>query len=153
MESKSKQADPHIILDDGYTVTRYIAGIERLYGAVRVTFRPASAEQLEAFRMKLSSDDGVGNAKKIAEATAMRIVSWNVRDRDGKPAEVSAKVVRSLQTRLQARFVSVVLWGADGGDVDPEEGESELNGVNDGGDIASIFSPPATEELEANRGN
>ncbi|MEM1225902.1 MAG: hypothetical protein AAGJ40_09395 [Planctomycetota bacterium] len=134
-------------IDDGQTITRFIAAKPRMHHAVRLTFRPVptndhNAESAKAIRC-LERGDKEGFDKEVFDIIGNRLISWEFIEASGKPVprvpgptpEVIAKTVRPLQNRI----VDIVYAQNDGGDEDPFDTEAE--------------STSAKSKSEANLGN
>jgi hypothetical protein len=124
-KSQSQPSDPHVVPDDdGYTLTRYIEGVPRLYGALRFTYRPVSSIRRAKFRDGAKSGEGEeASLRRVANATAVRVVEWNAVDIKGSPLPINAAGVLSLHPSLQVRLMNIVVYSIDGGDADPESSE------------------------------
>lgn len=117
----SKQEFPHVLpKDDGYTVTAFIKGKDRMYGDVRVQYRPVLVPEWAEFADR-APQDPVDRMKHHAAGLAGSIVSWSCRDRDGKVVDVTVDNVMRLHRDLFLRLVDIVIHSAEGGDPDPEE--------------------------------
>lgn len=115
------------VIYDGLTRSAYIAAVPRLHDELRFTFRPPTKESIGRFFDGLPKKQStVAAAKYEAEAVASRLVSWSQLDADGKPLPINHKTVAALQPKLFDRLRDIALYGAEGGDADPEEEAKEL---------------------------
>lgn len=121
--SKKNQSpsDPHVIPDDdGYTLTRYIEGVPRMYGALRFTYRPVPSIRRAKFRDGQKNESEEASLKYVANAAAQRIKEWNAVDLNGKPLPINMAGVLDLHPSLQVRLMNIVVYSIEGGDADPE---------------------------------
>lgn len=100
---------PRLSLNDGYTLdgTADHAGYTLTYA-----YRPALPDAIEAWRHAVR---GAGSGSAEVEATAKlvrdHLVSWDLTDKDGKPAPLSVDVVRRLpEPFLNAVLKAVTTW-------------------------------------------
>ena len=106
--------------DDGYTVSAFIRGRERMYPDLRFSFRPVLSPEWAEFAERTPQtvpDRMRHNAAGIVNS----IVSWDAKDRRGKVVEITADNVLRLHRDLFMRIVDIVINSVDGGDPDPEE--------------------------------
>jgi hypothetical protein len=109
--------------DDGYTLDAYIESVPRLHNSVRVSYRPTEilerAVLIEINRASTEKDVSV----RFAELLEKKITKWDIQQRtkDGVlvPLPISKANVLRLKPSLWLRLLNIVLWGSDGGDVDP----------------------------------
>lgn len=113
--------------DDGYTEVGYIESRERMYPAVRFNYRPIRVldrvqvvEELRDLNRKGRSQ----NAEAlIANEIANRVIKWEFLAPDGSEIEgtpePTKKNVLCLKPQLFVRFADVIIYGTDGGDMDP----------------------------------
>lgn len=115
--------DYPVYIEDGYTRDFYIAARPRLHRSMSGKFRPflgrRRARIIEHVRSaKPGSGDGEDHA---AMAIAHGIVTWDVRDKDGKAIEVVADAVKRIHPDALNRLWSIVVLGTDGGDAQPDD--------------------------------
>lgn len=115
--------------DDGYTEVCYLDSLDRMYPAVRFNYRPIRVldriqivDELRELNRKARSQ----NAESlIANEIASRVTSWEFLNSDGSVIEGSPEPTKSAVLRLKpslfVRFADVVIYGSDGGDMDPAE--------------------------------
>jgi hypothetical protein len=114
---------------DGYTFPAYMQGIPGLHNAVRFSFRPTPMEErgviMDVFR---SLGEG-RSCQYLAELLAAKIVSWNLTTVGPEKVRVAMPISKDAILRLRPaiwiRMVSIVIWGTDGGDIDPDLETSE----------------------------
>lgn len=111
--------------DDGYTDKAYIGRIPNLHPAVRITFRPVRPDVRFFINDQLKGKSTVEGEKMIAQQVADNIVDWNIKQANGEKAPINAKFVFSLKAPLFRRLSSIVYFGIDGGDPDPESSSDE----------------------------
>ena len=129
--------------DDGYTEIAYIEARERMYPAVRFNYRPIRVldrvnimEELRELNRKGRSQNA---ESMIATEIANRVTSWEFLDPQGdvidESPEPTKKSVLCLKPQLFVRFADVILYGTDGGDMDPCEDPSEEDGLDLGDSV------------------
>ena len=139
-------------IDDGQTLTRFIAGRDRIHAPCRVTFRPATTKDHSLVERKVKElyerNKKLDAESVIYETIASRIVSWEFMDETGsaihesngvKAPDPTADNIRKAMLPLQDRLITIVYSGIDGGDPDPWIDDSE--------DTAPV------DEVEANEKN
>jgi hypothetical protein len=107
-------------IDDGYTEKGYIAGVDRLYPAVRFEFRPTlHEERREFFRTGENKRTGGDEVAHIAAFLERKITSWDLKrgDSTGLPIEVAS--FKRLKPALLGRLSDIVL-GIQAPDEDPD---------------------------------
>jgi len=106
-------------IPDGYTESGYIAGVPRLFLAVRFEFRPMLVEE----KQQAAKDGEGGNVRKtMAEWLARKITRWDLQDADGQTLPIDAKTILRLRPKLFDRLFDVVA-GNEASDLDPDTGE------------------------------
>ena len=116
--------------DDGYTLSAYIAARPQLTGEVRIRYRPT--EQLErAVLMEVNSNHSEKEiSKKFAEVMARKIVEWDIEmigpDNVMVPMPITGANILRLKPPLWIRIINIVVWGQDGGDMDPKAKIAEI---------------------------
>jgi hypothetical protein len=109
---------------DGYTFPAFIAGVPNLHNDVRFSYRPTPMEERGVI-MDVYRSLGEGKAcQYIAELVAAKLVSWSLTTVGPEgvriPMEISKASVLRLRPAIWLRMVSIIIWGTDGGDVDPK---------------------------------
>lgn len=115
--------------DDGYTLPCYVKASPRLHNEVRFRFRPVDIVERSVLMAFKDRNYEKAIAEKFCEILAAKIVEWSLRMRLNDtvvPAPIDPKFIRRLQPSLWIRLVNIVIWGVDGGDLDPEAGVKEL---------------------------
>lgn len=116
----------HVIPDDdGFTLTRFIKGEDRMYDSLRFEFRPVGT--IKRARV-VERRKGLGEEEAtiaLAKAVAQQIVGWDAVDEEGDPLPVSAKSVQLLHPMLWSRVLAIVIYSTEGGDVDPDASRLE----------------------------
>lgn len=114
------------VIYDGLNEKGYIAAVPRLHGEIRFEFRPPTAESLGRFIDGRKNRSTAGLFRAEAEGMALRLVSWSLLDPDGQPLPIKSATVGALNIALFNRLKDIVIYGTDGGDLDPEEDVAEL---------------------------
>jgi hypothetical protein len=108
--------------DDGYTLDAYLSPVPLIHNEVRIKFRPTDILERSvylAFREKASEKQ---ITEKLANVLAGKIESWNLVERTKDavvPMPILPEKIKRLKVSLWMRLVNIVIWGVDGGDVDP----------------------------------
>lgn len=120
----------HIPDSSDFTETRYIAARARLHSGVFITFRPTDIMQSA---MLLEVRSRVNEAKFVevlVRELSKRITDWSLTmlanpsdptSGEMVPMPVTEKFVKTLRPILLNRIFDIVIWGADGGDVPPDQ--------------------------------
>lgn len=120
-------AKPPVLLDyfpddDGYTLDAYIGAVPMLNNEVRFKFRPTDILERSiylAFREKHAEK---AITEKFSQVIAAKIESWSLVRREGEtvvPMEITPDRIKRLRPPLWMRLINIVIWGVDGGDIDP----------------------------------
>jgi hypothetical protein len=113
-------------IDDGYTEKGYIQPLDLVHPAVRFTYRPTLIEERGELRGKIALETKEARREQLtAAALAKHLLSWDVRDKSGNVVPTTANFVLRVKPALFDRLAMIVLFGNEGGDVDPEWTESE----------------------------
>lgn len=113
-----------LIRDDGYTHPTYIREVKAMYPAVMFQRRPTNLDTRSGF---MDVTEGMSNVEKNSAAADMMsrlIISWDVKDHEGKPVAVSPANLKRLHPDLFTRMKNIICYCVDGGDELP--GESEI---------------------------
>jgi hypothetical protein len=113
--------ESHIICDDdGYTLTRYIEARERMYPALRISFRPVlPIERAKVFERRQAATEEQA-LLALSVVASKRLVSWNAVNRNGEALPITPANIALLHPLLQNRVYNIVIFATEGGDVDPE---------------------------------
>lgn len=123
---------PSGFIDDGYTQTAHIEGIDGMYDAIDIEFRPMLAADRRVMfhrvegRVRLG-DKGIDDAEELqAKEVAKRIVSWTLTDRHGAMVAINPANYRRIHPSLQGRIFSLVacLDAPEQGEEDDSESQS-----------------------------
>lgn len=120
-------------IDDGQTITRFVAGRKRLHYGVRITFRPIPSIDhgaVEKKVRKLNQQDRPEAAERLVyETIADRIIEWEFVDENDEIVEnappANVESVMRLVPVLQDRLVMMVYAQNDGGDPDPADKKAD----------------------------
>jgi len=126
--------------DDGYTLTRYIAGREGMYGPLRFTYRPVSYKKKMALKDYLRGKDNEETLDSMAQAASKQLTQWDAVDHKGQPLLTTWLAIRQLHPIQGELFFDIVLSSISTGDIDPDK-KADADGK-------SWFSPPDEELLE-----
>ena len=131
--------------DDGYTLDAFIAAVPLMHNDVRIKFRPTDIPERSiyiAFRDKANEK---ALTEKLGNILASKIESWNLTRQVGEnefvPMEIIPDRIKRLKPILWMRLVNIVVWGVDGGDLDPgftakqmsDELENDINALMEKG--------------------
>jgi hypothetical protein len=108
--------------EDGYTLSAYIRENPRIHNEVRFKFRPVDVIERSVLIAFKDRNYEKTITEKFCEVLAARITEWSVHSQSAGapvPMEISTATVRRLRPSLWIRLVNIVIWGIDGGDVDP----------------------------------
>lgn len=102
---------PALDIDDGYTLDAVTSPQDK-HGnplpRVAFTYRPALPDALATLRLKTRrADTGSDEVAAAAEFVASHVVKWDVK-RGGRPAPVTADVVRKLPEPILDEIVTTV---------------------------------------------
>lgn len=136
--------------DDGYTESAYISRMPNLHPAVRLHYRPARTMERLIVSDQIRSKATTEAERIIAQEVADRIVSWDIKLKDGSTAPINAKFIHLLKAPLFRRLCAIVYFNTEGGDPDPvetsEERQAKLR-------HAAQAASSGVSEMDAHRGN
>ena len=123
--SESNGKYPPAYIEDGYTRTVFIDGIERLHPPVRMTFRPMLAKEWARVAGRMAEQDG-GKADELSsELIGHQVIEWDIKKPSGTIIDPkNALEIARIQPKLKQRLFNIVI-GQDGGDEDPVASEIE----------------------------
>lgn len=130
----SEETLDYIPSDDGYTLGAYIGAVPRLHNEVRIRFRPVDLIERAVLMAFKDRHNEKAITQKFCEVLAVKITEWSVVRKEGDvgcPMPINAESVQSLKPSLWIRLVSIIIWGVDGGDLDPATGTRELESQMD----------------------
>ena len=123
METPNRQLLNYFPDDDGYTLDAYIAPTARLTTAVRFSYRPTEIVDRALLWEVNTKHSEKEVSKKFAEVLATKIVKWDIEmmgpDKVLVPMPINVSSILRLKPALWIRILNIVIWGVDGGDVDP----------------------------------
>ena len=106
-------------ISDGYTEPGYIEGVKNHYLPCRFTYRPVLIEERVQLVEQFKSLSDADCERLQAEFLAKKIISWDIKDADGKTVEISTVNLLRLRPTLLAR-VRLVVMGHEPSDTDPQ---------------------------------
>lgn len=115
--------------DDGFTLKAYIKAFPLVHNEVRIQYRPVELLERAVLLTFKEKNYEKTICQNFSEVLAKRIVSWSLTIKAGDavvPMEITAKNVERLKPALWVRLVNIVIWGIDGGDVDPGLSTAEI---------------------------
>lgn len=140
-------------LEDGYTAKGYLKAVPQLYPEVRFTYRPILPEQRAAFVEAVrKAKDGPGAERRTAAILAKHLLTWDVTDSKGDTVSITGDRILRLRWALYDRLVAVVLYGTEGGDVDPSWTDAEKDAADAADDLGGIYRDAVNEADEKNSG-
>ena len=104
------------VSDDGYTVKAFVEGVYNLYPESNIEFRLSTAEQRTKLLDWHDSSKPSERPGIVAKAVSAKLVSWDLKDGEGKPVEISEENVAKLHPALFTRYRNIVAFLVDGGD-------------------------------------
>jgi hypothetical protein len=135
--------------EDGYTLKAYLAEVPRLHNAVRFRFRPV--DLIERSILLAFKDRNYEKAitEKFCELLSQRITQWSLVERSGDtilPMPITAAKIKRLRPTLWTRLTNIVIWGIDGGDVDPGMSIEQLGDRLDADMEAVLANRPVIDQ-------
>ena len=117
----NSSSDPHVVPDDdGYTLSRYIDGVPRQYGALRFRYRPVSAIRRAKFRDGAKPGDNEETLlRRCAKGVAQCLIDWDAKDIKNNYLPKTDAGVLQLHPQLLTRLINIVVYSIEGGDPDP----------------------------------
>ena len=98
------------------------------YPATWITYLPQTFRERESRVGKINYADPDERAKLVIEGVADLLKSWEFdvpENLKSQTPEPSKEMVEKLSPMLGGRFTAIILFGHDGGDVDPRSSETE----------------------------
>ncbi len=108
------------LIRDGFTQPAYIAGVDRMHGPCRFSFRPMLPEEVAELDLYVAQNFTEPRKAKarIAKECANRIVGWSEQV-DGKELPITELNLRRLRPTLLTKIYDVIS-GSVPSDEDPE---------------------------------
>lgn len=133
--------------DDGYTEPFYVKAIPGVYGSVRGRFRPLTHPERQVVTAKVATLAPVESSHYMLRTVCTFVKEWDIKNEKGAAVPLEpAKVF--LRGALLDRLFNIVC-GFDGGDIDPEAGETKEQAiVNLEADLKAAAVGPTREELD-----
>ena len=140
-------------IHDGYTLTGFIKGRDRLYPDLRFTYRPVIIQNRSVIFNAISQANQAGKPAEAeaiaAKACKSHLLSWDLTGKGGETLPTEADHVVQIPPELNNRLFRV-LMGQDAPDLDTEES----NGSGSGAALDLALSGAAPAELmEQQAGN
>ena len=103
-------------ITDSTTVEAFVAEQFNRHPAVTFSFRPSLIEERAALIQKLDSiSDKASSERTVAVALHRLLKVWSLSEE-----EIKIDQVLRLHPALMTRMASIVVWGSEGGDVNPK---------------------------------
>lgn len=107
-------------VDDGLFEKAYIKEVPGLYPECRIEYRPILPEERSKIFQKYDSiKEADAKSRLLGMEASSRLKSWSLIDKLGNPVEPSARNFMRLKTALFTRLTDILVFGVDGGDLDP----------------------------------
>lgn len=107
-------------IDDGYTEDGFIDAVPRLFDKpLRFKFRPCLPEQKAKIVAKLRVAKADESERIHAVALAETVTEWDLVNKAGDAQPLKAQSFLRLKPFLLSRLADIVIYGVEGGDVDP----------------------------------
>ena len=114
-----------VYIEDGCTISGYVAEIARLHGEVRFTYRPLAQLERVTTQKKMSEVSAAQGEKIAAETMRRRLVDWDVTN-NGRDVPIETAEILRLQPMLYQKMYLIV-FGQIPSDVDPNESPEDCN--------------------------
>ncbi|MBL8794797.1 MAG: hypothetical protein JNM56_12890 [Planctomycetia bacterium] len=114
-----------LVPEDGYTESAFILGVERIHPDLRFEYRPITLIESVAYSRAVKDLDGKELHEHSAKWAAGRLLSWDLRGKDGKTVPIQADMLTRLKPRLFYRMQAVLL-GNEAPDIDPRLSAAKL---------------------------
>lgn len=145
----------HAFIHDGYNEDIFIKGVDGIYEAVEMSFRPMLPGVVRNLIKDFSQKTANAQSEIIKEAVSRYVQEWSIVDSGGNPVPITKESVAHIKKPLQDRIFDI-LCGYDGGDKKPvAEGTEEKSDFNpdqyfdeiEAGDEPSDQKETAAEKL------
>lgn len=122
-------------IDDGYTETKFIAERKGIHPSVTFTFRPTPIEERARIVSEAQAAKDPAQAERIiAVRLKEHLVNWTL------TKEINAANILRMKSVLLSRMVTIVLYGSDGGDKNPEEPTTDETLAHDETEVFSAIN-------------
>ena len=119
MSDENGEAYLSPFIPDGYTLNAVIPAVPGHWSAVKICYRPLSADEESEVWAKQRLAPSEPMVRWYAEIFATKILDWDLQDRDGKKVPITADNLR----RLTPQFFEVLKSYVDG----TQTGDQEKN--------------------------
>lgn len=128
-ETKTETPEAYVspFIPDGYTISATIPAEPGRWSAVKINYRPLSADEESAIYARKAFAPLMPIARLYAEAFAgdgpenpPKLLGWDLKDREGKPLKVTAENIR----QLSPQFFEVLKSYIDGSQLVEQEKNS-----------------------------
>ena len=139
MSDNGKYPSPFV--EDGYTESAYLAGVEQMHPPLRFAFRPASLAEQNSYNRETSRLKDAELERYVSRWMAGRLVSWDLAQ------AISPKSVAQLKPRLFYRLHGVIL-GNEAPDADPNWSLAKVEAAEADLEAAAAAGKPLTEYVQ-----
>lgn len=147
---------PSDFIDDGYTESFYVAAVPGLHGALGGQMRPLVPREVSrAIHHCQQHEDNPEQVDLLcARVIAEKLISWDLRDRHGRPIAISEANVLRMRASLMNKLWGIVL-GTRASDQDPLAAGTSRDASNFSGDghSGSDNNPGSDSDPEGDLGN
>lgn len=108
-------------IHDGYSLSGFICEVPRLHPALRFKYRAILAQNRAIIFREMDKvlETDPRRAETIsAEAMRAQLIEWDLKDKDGKPVEITTSNMLRVQPALGVRLFRI-LMGREAPDEDP----------------------------------
>ena len=106
-------------IPDGYTEKGFIKGVDRLYGDLRFTYRPATPDEVGEYSESAPTKRGREEIQFAARFLKGKLLAWDMKDPSGHAVPLTVENLCRVNRLLLLRIIYVV-HGSDASDMDPE---------------------------------
>lgn len=132
-------------IHDGCTCNGYLEAAPGLYPAARLSYRPILLQGRAVIYDMIAKASPAKGEDIAAHAIAEQVISWDIRDHQGKEVEITVDNALRLQPMLSARIFKMIT-GDLGGDHDPEASTGENVSTDD--EIKAALQGVSVQELQ-----
>lgn len=138
---------------DGYDERGFVEEERGLHPALRFVYRPMLVEERTRLLNENDSLKPAQRPRNTAKVLALKIKSWDLKDRKGEPVPVAEESILKLRPRLYERVLGIVS-GLDACDDDPQATtEEKKESLADELAAAEQGRPVADVRAERDAGN